>query len=582
MRTFVSGLILSVFFLLACRATVSGPLDTVTPIEPTDTISIPSATVPPPSTNTPIPTQKTETPQPTPTPSPTSTNPGFQVRVHPDGGLFVGDQVSFEVIAPPHLDLQSEVLQISTGEGTTLEAQFAPFGIGGRNQVTIYWGWDTTDEQAGPQNIEFSIQPSGDTWTQTIVLHPESQVPPPEPLAGWAREESDCCIFYYVTETASAREIHSTLIIADELAESATSTLAVDFTEPLVVTLMPRVLGQGGFASNEMYISYLDRNYVGNSLDMVLHHEMVHILDRRLGGELRPTILIEGLAVYLTGGHYKPEDLIPRAAALLHPNQRADGLGLGWYLPLRPLINDFYQAQHEIGYIQAGALVEFMVDTWGWEAYSTFYRDIHPIDGGTQADSMDAALQYHFELSLDELEQNFLNHLKAEPISLDTMNDIQLTVEFFDTMRRYQQILDPSAYFLTAWLPNGPVMRESGIVADLVRRPAEIENLALETMLASANRSLRAVDLAATEEALSAINKVLDNIEHQHAAPFESHPLAKAHFDIASRLHEYGYQVEWVDVNDEIAYAVASQGWANLSDFQFSAETGYWSLVSGQ
>ena len=90
-----------------------------------------------------------------------------------------------------------------------------------------------------------------------------------------------------------------------------------DFSEPLVVTLMPRVLGQGGFASSEMYISFLDRNYAGNMLEMVLHHEMVHILDNRLGGEMRPTILIEGLAVYLSGGHYKLEDLIPRAAALL-------------------------------------------------------------------------------------------------------------------------------------------------------------------------------------------------------------------------------------------------------------------------
>jgi len=345
---------------------------------------------------------------------------------------------------------------------------------------------------------------------------------------------------------------------------------------------MPRVLGQGGFASSEIYISFLDRNYAGNSLEMVLHHEMVHILDYRLGGEMRPTILIEGLAVYLSGGHYKPEELIPRAAALLPASEMDDGLGLGWYLPLQPLSDDFYNSQHEIGYIQAGALVKFMVDTWGWEAYSAFYRDIYPIQNGTQSEALDAALQDHFELTLDDLEADFLEMLQKQEITQETVDDVRLTVDFFDVMRRYQQALDPSAYFLTAWLPNGPLMRENGIVADLVRRPSKIENMALETLLVEANDAMMAGDYAFAEDALMAVNAVLDAIEAGQPDPFEAHSLAKGHFEITAFLDESGYQVERIIISDGAAQVVASQGWPDLTQFEFAATNNGWLLVSSQ
>ena len=577
-RNFI-GILILLLALIACQPTTpERATSTFTPPSPSPT-HLPSSTatattLPPTFTATLIPPTATDTSTPTPL--------VFDVRMHPDGGLFVGDQVSFEVIAPPDMDLSDTVLQISDGSESLLEAPFAPFGIGGRNQATLYWGWDTTDFEAGIKPLAFSIQPLGYTWTHTVTLGSAANIPPPEPVAKWATDESDCCVFYYVTETAASREITTTLATADDLADHAINMLEIDFTEPLIVTLMPRVLGQGGFASSEMYISFLDRNYVGNDFEMVLHHEMVHILDYRLGGEMRPTILIEGLAVYLSGGHYKPEDLIPRSAALLHPSEREDGLGLGWYLPLRPLVDDFYNSQHEIGYMQAGALVEFMVDTWGWAAYSTFYRDILPIENGSQSDAMDAALQTHFGLTLDELEENFLTVLRQKEITLAEIEDVRLTVEFFDTMRRYQQTLNSSAYFLTAWLPNGPLMRERGIVADLVRRPSGVENLALETLLVSANQALRANDHARANESIAAVNTALDAIEAGDTFPFDGNALAKAHYEIAALLLEAGFQVEQVDVADGMAQAIASQGWSDLTVFEFTATANSWLMMSSQ
>ena len=166
--------------------------------------------------------------------------------------------------------------------------------------------------------------------------------------------------------------IKQLLEILDGQAESASQLLEVgleSLDKPIVVVFMPRVLGHGGFASQEISVSYLDRNYAGRGTPTVLHHEIVHVLDGHLGGGLRPTILIEGLAVYLSGGHFKPEPLMPRAAALLPPEPGCaqavsvpigQVCGLDWYIPMDELVDDFYLEQHEISYLEAGALVEFM------------------------------------------------------------------------------------------------------------------------------------------------------------------------------------------------------------------------------
>jgi hypothetical protein len=446
-------------------------------------------------------------PSPLPSPGITPTEAeeeSFTVRYHPDGPLYAGDQVSIEVIAPPGLDLEEKEVQIQVEEETTVELGtfgFGPYGIGGRFQATSTWGWDTRDLEPGDYSLTFSILPEGEAWTETVLLHPAEEVPPPEPQAHWESVESECCIIHYITGTDAARDLPLLLESADEQGRQAIRRMGIEFSEPIPVTLLPRVLGHGGFASSEISVSYLDRNYAGNDFDMVLHHEMVHILDGRLGGELRPSILVEGLAVYLTGGHFKAEPLLPRAAALLQ---------LGYYLPLAPLADDFYRSQHEAGYLEGGALIQFMVNRYGWEAFSAFYRDIHPHPSGKQSQAIDAALQAHFSLTLAELEHQFTTYLYRLHANPDLYQDVRLTVLYYDTVRRYQQVLDPSAYFLTAWLPSGEDMRSRGIVADFTRRPSQPENVALEWMLVEADMQLRAGNYEEAEQLLIAVDSLLD------------------------------------------------------------------------
>src|SRR5512139_3831671 len=159
--------------------------------------------------------------------------------------------------------------------------------------------------------------------------------------------------------------------MVEQQAEDASQRMGVSVNESIPIVWLPRVLGHGGFATNEIAISYLDRNYIAGDEATILHHEIIHILDSRLGGELRPTAFVEGLAVYLSGGHFKPEPILPRAAALLPAtpecvswNQApppaftpvpAKGCGIGAYIPLKTLLDNFYFEQHEIGYLEAAA-----------------------------------------------------------------------------------------------------------------------------------------------------------------------------------------------------------------------------------
>ncbi len=507
-----------ILVLLACRAFAPLPLQ-----------ANPASTATPAPAITALPT-----PIPLPAPADSQAAQDFTVRLHPDGPIYVGDQVSVEVIAPQGDKAQgdSASIQLTSPMTTTLgQADFSQYGIGGRIQATLMWVWDTRALAPGNYTLAYRVDPDGQQGSITVQLHPAGERPQSE--SHWATAENDCCIVHYITGTAVERDLSELLKMLDDQAASASRSLHTDFSKPIQINLLPRVFGHGGFASDEISVSYLDRNYAGSNSAMVVHHEMIHILDARLGGDLRPTLLVEGLAVYLTGGHFKKEPLMERAAALLPPQPGCippeiagptDGANqpicsLGWYLPLDGLVDDFYFSQHEIGYLEAGSLIQFMVSTWGWDQYSAFYRDIHPAESHSQAAAIDAALQVHFGIGLSALEEKYLAALRQIKITPENVEDVQQTVTYYDAVRRYQQILDPSAYFLNAWLPDENQMREKGIVADLLRRPSMPPNLALENLLVATDHELLAGHYARVESLLAAVNTSLDVLSNYPQNP---------------------------------------------------------------
>ena len=490
MRRSLALILLSL--LLACRA-VTG-LPTLTTAPSTLPAQLTTATSPP--------TLTLEAPIPTLTLTPPEAP--FTLHYHPDGGLYIGDLVSFEVIAPQGANLKDRraVVSVEGLPGASFgPAEFGRFGIAGRAQATLMWAWDTSDLPAGDYTLDYSIQPDGWQWSQTVTLLPEGNLPEAERSTHWASAESDCCLLYYITNTEAQRDLPKLLEMADAQAAYVSDRFGTQFSGPVTLVILPRVLGHGGFTNKDIAFSYLDRRYTGGDVDIILRHEMVHYLDNQLGGEFRPTMLLEGLAVYMSGGHFKPEPLLPRAAALLE---------LGWYQPLDHLAENFYPSQHEIGYMEAGALVEYMVERWGWEAFNRFYRDIHPGPrGGGQVGPMDAALTRHFGITFAQLEGDYLKALRLETVTDQIKEDVRLTVAFYDTVRRYQQAFDPSAYYLTTWLPDGKQMRERGIVADYLRHPSAPTNIALETLLVSAYDQLRAGNYDQAERLVETVDQAL-------------------------------------------------------------------------
>ena len=231
----------------------------------------------------------------------------FTVRYHPDGPLYVGDQVSIEVIAPEGIDLEHSEVQVSVKETSSEylgSAKFGAFGIGGRTQATMSWVWDTQELEPGNYTLIFEVIPSIADWTEEISLLLGNKLPAPEPQAHWVSVEIDCCVVHYISGTPAARDITDLLAVAEAQSLAASQILGSEFEEPIEITILPRVLGHGGFASREIHVSYLERNYANSNFSQVLQHEMVHILDGRLGGELRPSLFFVGLAVFLTGGFY--------------------------------------------------------------------------------------------------------------------------------------------------------------------------------------------------------------------------------------------------------------------------------------
>ncbi len=522
-------------FQIPSQATPS-PVTTQPSASPTNQPAIRTATIEPTLAPSPSPYQIEETVVVTPTVWITTDD--FSVRYHPDGPLYVGDQVSIEVIAPAGTqdEAQAVKIEVPTAQGTlqTETSPFAEFGLGHRLQATFIWIWDTSGLPAGEHTLTFQVEPLGKSWQETVELLPSEAVLPPEPEAQWVVVESECCRIHYITGTEAERDIQQLQSTADEVAQHVSEQLGTEIQEKVDLAFIPRVLGHGGFTAGEITVSYLDRNYAGSASQVVLQHEMVHLLDGRLEGNLRPTLLVEGLAVYLTGGHFKLEPLMERAAGLLSPAENCEqpapggvtatetpstpGCGLGRWIPLQQLADDFYPAQHEIGYLQAGALVEFMVETWGWDDFSSFYRDITPVEGtDSQAAAIDAALQKHFGLTFNELEDNFVEALRQMPLTPQLVDDVRLSVYYYDTVRRYQEMLDPSAYFLTAWLLNGNEMRQREIVADYLRHPSNAENVALEMLLVSANNAMSEGNYARMEFLLDAVNAVLEVLQQNRA-----------------------------------------------------------------
>ena len=162
---------------------------------------------------------------------------------------------------------------------------------------------------------------------------------------------------------------------------------------------------------------------------------------------------------------------------------------------------------------------------------------------------MDRLLQRHYGQSLAEIETAWIGLLQANEPSDAALTDLLMTLRYFDVMRDYQQAYDPTAYFLQAWLPYPVTAREKGLVADFLRRPLAVDNIALETMLQAIDSAVRLGDY---DEA----TLLLDSVARVVATGRFGDPLAQAHLQLVEAGRALDFEVQRIAVRGREAQLV--------------------------
>ena len=514
-------------------------LPTVT-AAPTDTAPPPSVTPPP--SPTPLPTAVPPTAEPTARANVDLSISAEDVTLYPAPSIYTGDFVTFQISAyvPPSLNPYEVPVQILVdGELIVDEPLGGWRNLKGDIVGLFQWVWQAGADPGShqievvldPQDIlmEGDRNPDNNVAAFQVAVLEEETLPPIAQDQRWQTVETPYARIHVVTGTAAHRDQAELVALVDAAVLEAANVLGVSpvVDRKVEIFFVDRIIGQGGYAGAAMVISYLDRNYAGGGLYEVLVHESIHVLDAELEPQNRFSFLTEGLAVYGTGGHYKRENLDQRAAGLLLDTDR--------YIPLETLLNDFYPAQHEIGYLQAGAFMKFLADSYGQAKLLDFYRQASYKEGKSIFESLSVDAVNVYGKTLTQLETEWHGYLQSLPRSAEEALDLTLTIDYYDLMRQYQQQYDPTAYYLYAWLPSPQAMLERGLTASLTRHPQSEASIALEAMLEAADVALRSGEYTQTRA-------LLDSVARTLSAEQFIDPLAASYLNIVQSTTALGYE----------------------------------------
>lgn len=501
---------------------------------------------------------------PTNTPAPTATPesawlPG-EIRVYPGPLHYAGDILSFEVpienaddlAEPENADLYLDGNRLGTGDAYVT---YSPL----RSAAVVFrWAWDTT-AQAGIHELRVVLPTQGDQQLERtfhVEVLPASQRPEAEQNAEWETVRTACCRLDYVTNTAADRDIETIARRAEESVSAVEEKFGFDIDKVFPIILLDNIWGNGAYASSEIVLSYVDRPYVSLDLDSVIRHEATHYAAREVGTEA-PTLLVEGVAVYISGGHYKPEPIPERAAALLE---------LDLYIPLEDLAADFRAHQHEIAYLEAAGLIAYLDERYGWDQFLELYG-IDNIDASSEAEWLDEALMRVYGLDLDDMEASYIHWLEELDAS-SQVDDLRLTIELFDTIRRYQDLYAP-------YQEDMPPLEESqdrGITAEFVREPNTPENVALEALLVTTREAVEEGRTFTAEELLVVINTTLADGNFTRAPVSDYVAIARA-------LAAAGYEAQRIDLGSDEARVVAIRNWPILETLTLQRLESGWQIV---
>jgi len=427
--------------------------------------------------------------------------------------LYPGDWVSVSVNPRLPADVTGPLtLTWTLDNSDVLTTPIVLEGLDARLRARFYWAWQVPETTAAvPLTFTLLLPPDAfdpDLADNTLVV-PVAPLPveafhAPEPEATWASTELPGVRLHYLTGTAAERDLDTIAGAVATAYADVGARFGFSATGDLLdIYLLDRVIGHGGYASHDwVAITYTDRQYAPDNLGMVLRHELTHRLDAALGCHAAPSVVREGLAVYVAGGHYWLGSPVQEAAALRASTH---------YIPLSQLADDFYTHQHEVSYREAGAFIGYIVEHFGWEGMETFCRATLSGEWEDTAAQLSAGLLALGEPDWRAFEKPWEAWLGAQPSSPETLARLEVELRLMETLRAYQHVYDPGAHFLEGILLSPQAGAQWNITADFVRRPREAESVALELLLAMAQEAASSGGVEAIERPLAAAEGALAN-----------------------------------------------------------------------
>jgi hypothetical protein len=481
-------------------------------------------------------------------------HPAGAVHAYPGPEHYAGDVLTFEMTTDGSFGDGTVIVSMTLDNEEPTEVAATSSWMG----LLLPLALDTTN-LSGRHTLEFRTANGHLNETYSLNVLPADQRPPNEQNAAWLVNETACCVLHYISETAAARDI---AFIAEHFQEAAQefATITGSAIDPkLNVYIMDRIWGNGGFGGNgELVISYTDRYYGptmgGEGIETLARHEFTHAADIGLAeaGD-GVDFNYEGLAVYVAGGHYKPEPLAERGAALFD---------LGYYVPVGQFLN-----QHELAYLYPAAMLTYIDETYGIEKMWTFLgSDDNREDD--QPGSLEAALQATFGVSLKDFDQAFQAWLESKDPG-EQLDDLRLTIELQDLRREYQNTYSPPPAFLAAKAADAVARPEYlPVVIREARAPA---NLAVELIIANGQQAILRGDYASAERLNKLLAEILSNGE------FED-PLAKDYLDIVLAAAREGYEVVNLDIQGDRASAGATVEPPSVVNLELQKLDGNWQI----
>ncbi len=449
------------------------------------------------------------------TPSPPAPTPQTPALLHPlitDRQAGVDDlarTITFQMVAqtPPDRQIAEALLWYDTEAGHQVRHFSGPLPAGNVLEYSLdatqegltttlpggeidYW-WLVRDTSGESARAGGTVA-LGPTW-QALVAAPTPEPPPVD--FTWAVSGSQHFTFTYVAGTEAGRDLPQIAAMARAGLAYITPTLGVDLDGKLTIYLTPRVFWQGGaaYGGKINLISYLDRNYTDIETWTYFTHEGAHALVQDLiqpkeeGGP--DGVLVEGLAVWATGGHYRREPIDDLAAVIADSDS---------YIPLSALrAGPFYDFQHETSYMEAGAFVQFLIERYGLDTFKLLYGQ----ETG-KAEFDDRLVEALYGKNYAELEAEWLEYLDSLSPTPEEAEVWGFNIRYFDLMRRYQTELDPDARIL----PDAPTGWTSDTLSIFTRRMVAPINVVFETALIAAQGRADRGDVAGA-------NALLDDVE---------------------------------------------------------------------